>query len=156
MVRKIFLLRHGEAMMPDYGMKDIERPLTSKGANQIRELGKELAQTSFKPDLVYCSPAVRTQQTLEHLSESMGQEWETELRPDIYEAAVRSLFEVLCESDNSIQSILLVGHNPGITYLAEYLSGEGIVGMRPGDLVKLDFAIGAWKELSQGSCSMVH
>jgi phosphohistidine phosphatase len=155
MVRKIFLLRHGEAMMPDYGMKDIERPLTSKGANQIRDLGKHLLKTNFKPDLVYCSSAERTQQTLAHLSESMNQEWETEIKREIYEAPVSSLFQVIRDSDNSIQTILLVGHNPGITYLVEYLSGDGIVGMIPGEMVHLDFAMGAWSEISQGSCSIV-
>ena len=155
MVRKIFLLRHGEAMMADFGMKDIERPLTSKGANDIRDLGKKLSKTKFKPDIVYCSSAVRTKQTLTGLSESMNHEWETEFRDDIYEAAVRSLFEVISDSDNALQSILLIGHNPGITYLAEYLSGKAIIGMRPGEMVKLDFALGPWGELSKGSCSVV-
>ncbi|MEO9476161.1 MAG: histidine phosphatase family protein [Cyclobacteriaceae bacterium] len=156
MVRKIFLLRHGEAIYPEQGMDDMERSLTSKGSTQIRTLGAKMGDAGFDVDLTYCSSSDRTRQTFQHLSEALKKNLEVEFREDIYEASVRTLFELLCESDKNLMSILLIGHNPGITYLAEYLSGEIVGNMLPGQLVKLEFGMGDWSQLSQGSCGVVN
>lgn len=115
-----------------------------------------MGEAGFDVDLTYCSTSDRTRQTFQHLSEALKKNLEVEFRDDIYEASVRTLFELLCESDKNLLSILLVGHNPGITYLAEYLSGEIIGNMFPGQLVKLEFGMGDWSQLSQGSCGVIN
>lgn len=156
MVRKIFLLRHGDAVNPGYGITDRERPLSQKGGNQIRALGNQLKEENFSIDAAYCSTALRTRQTHLYLSESMQTNWEVEYKNDIYEASVRTLFDILSESESVHANILLVGHNPGITFLAEYLSGESIFNIETGQMLKLEFALGDWSHLSQSTCSIIN
>lgn len=155
MVRKIFLLRHGEAAFPDQGMKDIDRPLTEAGSNQIRLLGSNLKPFASTIDLIYCSSALRTRETLRCLIEGSGINCEIDIREDIYESSVGRLFEVISNTENSAQVILLIGHNPGISFFAEYLTGDNIGNMSPGQMVKLEFALGSWDELSKGVCSLI-
>ncbi|WP_258105810.1 histidine phosphatase family protein [Marinoscillum sp. MHG1-6] len=154
MVRKIYLLRHGEALPPQAGSKDFERSLSSKGVAQIKELAKSLDPHVFDPTLVYCSPSIRTKMTLQHLTETMNVDWEVEFRDEVYEASVKTLFDMICDTDHSIYQLLLIGHNPGISYLAEYLAGESISGLEPGQLIKLDYGLGDWKNISQDTCSI--
>ncbi|MFT6866352.1 MAG: phosphohistidine phosphatase [Cyclobacteriaceae bacterium] len=156
MVRKIFLLRHGEAAIPEHGVTDFNRHLTPKGFNQIRSLGAKLTEISYKPSIVYCSTSERTRQTCQNLTESMNQTWDVEFLEEIYEGSVRSLFEVLSQTERDLHQILLIGHNPGISFLAEYLTGENVGNMMPGQLLKLEFALGDWSELSQQTCSLIN
>ncbi|MFY0599076.1 MAG: histidine phosphatase family protein [Cyclobacteriaceae bacterium] len=156
MVRKIFLLRHGEAALPEYGIKDFERPLTARGENKIRALGDQLKNEGTRFDSVFCSSSKRTKETYECLCESMQTNWYVEYKDEIYEAPVRALFEVLVNTEDEISNLLLIGHNPGISFLSEYLSDEAIIGMSPGQLVKLEFGFGSWSELSKGVCSVIN
>ncbi len=155
MARKIFLLRHGEAAMPEHGVMDFDRPLTNKGFNHIRSLGAKLALEKFNPSIVYSSTSLRTRQTCQNLYESMNQGWDIEFMDDVYEASVRTLFEILSQTEREHHSILLIGHNPSISFLAEYLTGEYVGNMSPGQLVKLEFGLSDWSELSQQTCNLV-
>ena len=82
MVRKIFLLRHGDAVFADQGMDDFDRPLNTRGTNKIRDLGSRMLEKSVLPQLVFCSPALRTRQSVKQLSESLKQDMEIELVDD--------------------------------------------------------------------------
>lgn len=155
MVRKIFLLRHGEAIVPENDIADIDRPLTAKGGNQVRALGLDFKEDGAAVNIVYCSSAKRTRETFRCLAESSGLDWTVDFREDIYEAPVRILFDVLSGTENSAHSILLIGHNPSITFLAEYLSGESVGNMVPGQMIKLEFGLGSWDQLSKGVCGLV-
>ena len=153
MVRKIFLLRHGQATYPDLVMEDFERPLTSQGVQKINDLGTKLVEKNILPNLIYCSPSLRTQQTLGQLTLASKLECDVEMVEEMYEASVNTLFKLLTESESLVEAVMLIAHNPGLTYLAEYLTGEDVGAIDPGDLLILEFAVGGWETLAQGTCS---
>ncbi len=150
MVRKLYLLRHGEAAQTSGHEKDFDRNLTYAGIQAIKQLSGHLKAQHFNPDLVYASPSLRTEQTTIFLLEGLGIDPEIEYREDIYEASVRSLFDLVTHIENQHHEVLLVGHNPGLTYLAEYLTSEPVAGMRAGEMVTIGFGVNTWSEISKG------
>lgn len=149
MSKQLYLLRHGEAEQSPY-QSDFQRKLTERGANKLRSLGIEMKQKSFFPEKVYCSTAVRTRETAQAFLEQLGYDGPVDYQDEIYEASVRTLFELVCKTDNAISSLLIIGHNPGISYLFDYLTKKNFIGMTPGELVGVTFDSENWSELHKG------
>lgn len=149
MVKKLFLLRHGQTVS-GFNMRDFDRSLTPTGEQDIQHLARVLKNNNFSVDKIYCSPAKRTRQTCALLLEGLELELEPVVNESIYEATLDQLFEVISQTDCSINSVLLVGHNPGISYLCDYLTNAVYTGMSPGQMISIDFEIDCWKEITKG------
>ncbi|MEL6558196.1 MAG: histidine phosphatase family protein [Bacteroidota bacterium] len=156
MLKKIFLIRHAEANSLDGGMKDFDRPLTATGVRDATHLGKYLAKKDVLPDFFLSSSALRTTQTSEEIAIQIKFEFNKVLFKDrLYEPSVRELLAELNQLSGG-DSALLVTHNPSVTYLAEYLTGDPIGNMSPGSCVEIDFAVDSWAELSEGTGQLIN
>jgi len=116
-MKTLFLLRHAKSSWKDERLPDFERPLNRRGNRASTTVGHYLKIRIKTPDLVLCSPAARTRDTLELLLKAA--KWSTEVRYDqrIYEASGMRLAEVISQIDNDRRVALLVGHNPGLEEL---------------------------------------
>lgn len=156
MLKKIFLIRHAEASSPDGGMKDFDRPLTPSGIRDATHLGKYLAKKDVLPDFFISSSSLRTTQTSEEIAIQIKYEINKIVFKDrLYEPSVRELLaEINQLSGNDIA--LLVTHNPSVTYLAEYLTGDPVGNMSPGSCVEIDFAVQDWLEITENSGQIIN
>ena len=120
----LYLLRHAKSSWADASQQDFERPLTNGGRKACALIGEFIEEKGIDFDLVLVSTAVRTRQTIELVKERA--KFRGELRYDdrIYEATVSQLLKVIAEVDDHRESVLLVGHNPGIEELLALLTGE--------------------------------
>lgn len=154
MKRKLYLLRHSYAEPPGDG-SDFNRGLTMEGLNAVRALGRKLGENNFNPDTIISSNAVRAEDTAINLAEELEiSEQVINYDEKIYEASVRELLEILNGFEPSLKSILLIGHNPAISFFGEYLTGNGFAGMEPCGLLTITFE-SDWNEISQGSGNFV-
>ncbi|MDE7546787.1 histidine phosphatase family protein [Acetobacter fabarum] len=125
--RCLILLRHAEAVTPDPGnfstASDMQRPLTHDGQCAAIRCGIWLHQNGLLPDVVLCSPAARTQQTLSGIQSALPPSSADTvfLCPEIYEANLDTLIRVLRQAPPQARTVLLVGHNPGISEFARWL-----------------------------------
>ncbi len=110
--KTIYLLRHANAQN-DFSADDFSRSLSDYGLQQANDLGEILKKKSILPDKVYCSNAVRTQQTFEKLHLDIDTKNIT-LSPDLYNANETKYYDFINMTDENVSSILIVGHNPGI------------------------------------------
>src|SRR5690606_37520517 len=93
----------------------------------------------------------RTRQTAELICEQLKFDQETIVfNQDIYEASMRTLFNTISAIDSQYKSVMMIGHNPGFTYLAEYLTNEIIDNMPTCSVVCIEFDINSWEEVSGG------
>ena len=154
MPKTLYLIRHSYAEHP--GSKpDKDRVLTAEGLNTVRALGRYLRKSSFNPTLVLSSSAVRTRETAIHLAEEIEmKEQHITYKDSIYNASVRELLQEVNAVVGSTKEVALIGHNPSITYFAEYLTGESIGNMDPSSLVTIRFDNLEWGEISQNSGSL--
>jgi len=113
-VKKLTLLRHAKSGWDDPVSRDFDRPLNDKGKRAARRIGRYLREHGLHFDHVVASPAIRVVETIEHLAEGMGELMAPAWDKRVYLASAVSLLDVIQEADDRYQSLLLVGHNPGL------------------------------------------
>ncbi|MAK56406.1 MAG: phosphoglycerate mutase [Pusillimonas sp.] len=123
-VRRLLLLRHAHAGMAQSGL-DTERTLTERGLAEALEVGAIMAAEGFLPNLAVISPAQRTRQTWAQVQKRLPSAVQCLYEGNIYEAGVSTLLDIVNVQPDSRQTLLLVGHNPGIQGLALKLTGRG-------------------------------
>lgn len=143
----LYVLRHGEAR-PGIGVKgDFLRELTTDGRRQLSKLAQYLKSKDFKVDLILVSPAVRTQQSLEILTTTLAIKNNQVTHDEIFDAEPQKLLEIINNIGPSSNHLLLVGHNPGISSLVSFVSGQNYVSMKPGMMAVLEILVDDWRLL---------
>ncbi|MEJ2425335.1 MAG: histidine phosphatase family protein [Candidatus Thiodiazotropha sp.] len=134
-MRELMLLRHGKSDWAEQ-VEDFKRPLMDRGRRSAQLIGVWLQQQQFKPDYVISSPAVRAVDTADKTVKVMGLDFESIIQDRrIYGARLEDLLQVLASIPSSPRRVLLVGHNPGLEILVEYLQGERIPLPKDGKLL---------------------
>jgi phosphohistidine phosphatase len=124
-MKTLLLLRHAKSSWKNGGVKDFDRPLNQRGLKAAPQVGKLIRKRKLKPDLVLSSPAERARQTAQLVLESAGLNVELRYDERIYEASAARLLEIVSQIEDSADSAMLVGHNPGMEELSEVLTGDG-------------------------------
>ncbi|MGU3359837.1 SixA phosphatase family protein [Methylobacterium sp. M6A4_1b] len=156
-MRRLILLRHAKSDRPA-GIADLDRPLNNRGKRAAPQMGAYLAAEGLVPDAVVVSPSLRTRETWEAIRADLkGREAETV--PSIYEAPETALLAVVRSTPDTVGSLLMIGHNPGLQELAMRLAGSGEKAGRrrlalefpTAAVAVLDFEGDAWRSVAAGS-----
>src|SRR6478609_9764143 len=140
MSKRIYFLRHAKSDSSIAGQRDIERELNSRGHNDAPKMGNLLVERGVKPELIIASPSMRTRQTAEYISEQLKyNEDQIEWNEEIYEASARTLLNVITQIDDKYNTVMLIGHNPGFSYIAEYLTKEVLGNIPTCGFVEINF-----------------
>ena len=152
MVKTLYLLRHLKSSWDDPGLADRDRPLALRGLKAGKKMARHLRKTGVEAELVLCSPATRTRETLDAVRGAIG---DPEVRFDerLYAASGRELLDVLRGVDFGVGSVLVIAHNPGLEDLAATLGGTVQEKFPTGALATLAFQC-VWSELEPGSCEL--
>lgn len=123
MVKELLLVRHAKSdHFPD--LEDHERPINTRGRDASLQLAQYLKAQHLIPDLVLSSTAKRTRETVDHCLKGIGkQPVPVKFRNDLYLATPGEILYEIQTTDNSVNRLMLVGHNPGIHQLAVWLAG---------------------------------
>lgn len=117
--RKLLLLRHGKSAYPP-GVPDHRRPLADRGRRQAGFAGEHIADLVRHIDLVLCSTAERARQTL--AATGLAAAAPVEYRDEIYAAESEEILDLIVAIPDSVTTLLVIGHSPGIPELAERLA----------------------------------
>ncbi|MFY0653831.1 MAG: histidine phosphatase family protein [Cyclobacteriaceae bacterium] len=155
MSKQLFLIRHAQAEPTTFDSRDKDRILTDMGCQDAMRMGKCLHENNVLPDHILSSTAERTQQTTRYICEQIGFDFEkVEFLEDLYESSLRLVLQTINNASDSYNSIFVVGHNPSISYLGEYLCDEVLGGVPPGTVIHLNTSATQWAELSKGTCDL--
>ena len=151
-MKTLVLLRHAKTEQPYSGQNDFDRELKDKGIADSIYKGQILKDKINNFDLILSSLAKRTVQTSELVAEKIGYKIGNILyKEEIYLASTRVLLGEISKIEDKYDTVLMVGHNPGTEYIAEYLSGEEIGFVNTSGAVCIEFNIDSWQEASQGN-----
>jgi phosphohistidine phosphatase len=121
-MRRLLLLRHAKAVPATDPLTDSARPLAERGLRDARRIGERLRQHRVRPALILSSPATRALQTAELVAAALGYaREEIALEPRLYLAEPATLIAVIADQSIETETLLVVGHNPGLTELAHRL-----------------------------------
>ncbi|MFE5892927.1 SixA phosphatase family protein [Streptomyces sp. NPDC056462] len=126
-LRRLVVLRHAKSAWPE-GVADHERPLAPRGLRDAPVAGRMLAEADCLPDLALCSTAVRARATWELAASQWGTPPPVRHDPRLYAADVPDLLAVTQEVSAEVETLLLVGHNPGLEDLVLDLAGDDLDG----------------------------
>ena len=124
-MKTLIVLRHGKSDWSG-GESDRERPLAKRGLRQAPEAGAWLAANLPGIDLAVVSPAERTRATWELASAQLGQPPAVRIEERVYAAWGRELLDVVSELPEGAETVVLVGHNPGVEDLVQDLTGAWV------------------------------
>jgi phosphohistidine phosphatase len=160
LVRRLFLLRHAKSSWDDPQLTDHDRPLALRGRRASEVMADYLGRERIAPELVICSSAARTRETLQRVIGGRDDQIEARVERGLYMASADELLDRVRAVPGEVESVMLIGHNPGIQTLALSLAGGGekIARVRKkfptGALATLEFN-GAWDELRPGGAELV-
>ncbi|MFC9391540.1 SixA phosphatase family protein [Streptomyces sp. NPDC057027] len=159
--RRIVLLRHAKADWPE--TSDHERPLADRGRKDAPVAGRRLADSGIAFDLALCSTAARTRETWKLAVHEFAHRPKTVYEERMYEASLGELIALVNETPDTVENLLLIGHNPGMHALADALAGESegdlLPRMNRSGFPTAAFAVvtfdGTWKSVEHGVGKLV-
>jgi phosphohistidine phosphatase len=153
-MRRLLLFRHATAERGAPGTSDQARELTPEGRDDAAAMGRYIARHAFKPERVLVSPSARTRETWTAMQPALG-DIPTDYNARIYDATAEALLTVLKSAPAAAQTVMLIGHNPGLHEFAVQLMATGDIDVRErlrekfptSGLAILDFALESWAAL---------
>ncbi len=161
-MKQLLLLRHAKSSWDDPDLADFDRPLAKRGRRNAQRLGREIAVRGWLPQRALASPAARTRETWEIVSEEWPRIPEVSFREALYEASAGELLAEAQRTPERIGALLILGHNPGLEDFARGLAGgdseprawELLLEKFPtAALARFEFD-GRWKELRSGAARL--
>jgi phosphohistidine phosphatase len=146
--RQLTLLRHAKSSWDDAGLKDRDRPLNERGEHDAPLMGRRLRARGARPTLILTSPAVRARRTAQIIAREIGYPQEfLQREEDLYLATPEDIIAVIARQDSSYRDLIVCGHNPGLTELANRLTGAGIDNVPTTGVVVIGLQLKSWADL---------
>jgi phosphohistidine phosphatase len=153
------LFRHAKSSWENPKLDDFDRPLDARGRNAAPAMGAHMRVLRLAPDLVLCSPAARTRETVELAFATWPSQPKIQYEDSLYLASPQTLLSCIRRTPEPVHHLMLVGHNPGLEDLAAELVGKGPSKARKrmaskfptAALAVIDFEGLPWAEISEGT-----
>ncbi|MCK5555804.1 MAG: histidine phosphatase family protein [Alphaproteobacteria bacterium] len=159
-MKTLYLLRHAHTLhAAPPGLSDHERMLSPRGLVEARKIGMFMLEHGMNPDFVLTSSAVRTIQTAQMILDTLFHETDCTVtnrsERGLYQASAREILNEIQKTDDNIDRLMLVGHNPSVSELAEALDKTGnplqFENFAPGTLAVFKAKYRNWKDFSPDS-----
>ena len=149
--RYLYLMRHGDAERKAR-VTDFQRALTSFGKKQVKMQAEQFkTPMGIRPDCIFCSTAKRARETAEGLKE-LFKGVPFFYRETLYLAPTHRLIDLVRETDDLFERILIIGHNPGLEQLASLLNEEPVcIPLRTADCIVLRMNVKTWADVAAGA-----
>lgn len=145
-MKTLLIMRHAKSSWSNPGLADHERPLNERGRRDAPRIGEALREFDLAPELIIASTAARAVQTARLMAEGALLEGEIRLAPDFYHAGVDEYVEGLQGISTDEDIVMIVGHNPGIAELVDYLTDRPEM-MTTANVAVVQLDIDLWEEM---------
>lgn len=136
-MKTLILLRHAKSEDPGLLDTDFKRHLKERGKKDIRKVAESFKQLKCIPDIILCSTAVRTRETLEEFNKVYNNDIETHYLHELYHASASQILDIIYKYP--VDTMLVIGHNNGISVLADALSESSCMSLPTSGMVVLEF-----------------
>jgi phosphohistidine phosphatase len=155
-MKRLTLLRHAKSSWTEPSLADHDRVLSERGERDAPKMGKRMAARKVRPSLIIASSAARARATAKFIAEALKYPAEfLQVEKELYLATPDQILELVCSQEDNFSDLLLIGHNPGITDLANrLLPSIGLNNLPTSGVVALDFDTKKWSELAEVSAKL--
>jgi phosphohistidine phosphatase len=155
MRRHLTLLRHAKSSWQEAGISDHDRPLNQRGQQDAPVMGRRLLARGSRPSLILTSTALRARHTAQIIARELGYPGEfLQREPELYLATPDQILAVLARQADSFRNIIVCGHNPGLTELANRLTDSEIDNIPTCGMTVIDLDLARWADIATASGSL--
>ena len=153
-MKKLYIVRHAQKEDVQIGRDDYDRELSPEGEKEAKNIAQNFASKNLPVDLIVASPAIRTKRTAEIFAEALKYKKTIMLNEVLYMAFVNELLETISYTFDTVDSMLLVGHNPSLTAFAITLVGFKEK-FQMGAIMEIDFDCESWIDICKENAKLV-
>jgi len=147
-MKLLYIVRHAKSSWDFSGISDHERPLIQKGIKRTKTIGKYLFENDVKPNLIISSFAVRAYETAKIIAESLSYPKNNiKVENNFYHSNIDILLDHIYSLNNSVDSVMMVGHNPTFTEFSNYFIKEKIDWLPTSAVVCVSFDTNKWEDI---------
>lgn len=156
-MKVLYLIRHAKSSWDYPELKDIDRPLGSRGLRDAPFMAQLLKEKGIVPDKIVSSPAKRAHSTATFFAQAQGIRPEKILLdPKIYHAYAGDILSIARDWPDDWNNVFLFGHNPTFTSVANYFADEFIDNVPTCGIVEIQLDTNSWKHLKKGEGEVKH
>lgn len=149
-MKKLFIVRHAKSSWSNPGLKDFDRPLNDRGNKDAPFMSQFIADKYLAPSLIISSPANRAYTTACHFAEAFGiNKDDIQQEKSLYHAYPEEVYEVLHGIDKDVVQVLIFGHNPTFTSIANHFNDEYIDNVPTCGVVYLKCDVEDWGHINR-------
>jgi phosphohistidine phosphatase len=162
-MKRLITFRHAKSGWDQPAIRDFDRALNDKGRRAAATMGRHLRQLGLRFESVIASPAVRVAETLDAMFDGYGRRITPSWDRRAYLATASTLLEIVQEAPDTIEALMLVGHNPGLEELVLLLTDDTDVGARDSigekyptaSVAEIRFEVDRWEDIRAGDGHLV-
>lgn len=148
-MKTLYIVRHAKSSWDNIELSDHDRPVAPVGIKKTKRIISFLQDKNIKPELLISSSALRAYETASMIAEGIGYDVDKIVKSKaLYHAGEDEIFDELLSVDDNINSVMLFGHNPTLTYFVDHFITPGIVNLPTTGTVSIDFMTDSWEEIA--------
>tara|TARA_R110002049_G_scaffold78774_5_gene200531 strand:+ start:8258 stop:8758 length:501 start_codon:yes stop_codon:yes gene_type:complete len=155
-MKTLTIVRHAKSNWDDHSLSDKERPLNLRGKRDAPEMAERITAAGIRPSLIISSPAVRAWSTARAIARNLSYPLEFLQRENaLYLASLDRILDIVCAQDAGFNNLMVVGHNPGLTDFANYLSPNLTDNLPTAGVVCVTFEQDDWSLYTQPKTELI-
>jgi phosphohistidine phosphatase len=156
-MKTLYIVRHAKSSWKNPDLADFDRPLSKRGKEDAAVMGKRLRKLSVLPDLIVSSTAKRARKTAKSIAKQLGYPRKSIQKRDIiYHGMMPDLMDLIRGFDDSHNIVMLIGHNPDLTSLANMLTDQFISNIPTCGFVCAEIEVDSWKNVAPRTARSVY
>ena len=148
-MKRLTLVRHGNAEWKDSSRDDFQRPLNKRGMKETDSIARRMLELDWAPELLIASTAARTHTTAEIIAKVLSPK-RVQFEERLYLAPVSEILNVIRETGPLVTHLMLVGHNPGISEAAQLLAPNETHELSTACACSIVFRMSTWSDVTTG------
>lgn len=155
-MKTVYFVRHAKSSWDSPNLRDIDRQLNESGLKTAEKMASFISDLDIRPDVIISSPAKRAYSTAVFFAKSFGIETaDIRIAEEIYEALMSDILQLINGLPQEIDTVMLFGHNPTFTNLANYFSTDFIPNVPTCGILKVEANTNNWTQFNNQTAGMV-
>lgn len=147
-MKRLFIVRHAKSSWDSPYLSDFDRPLNNRGKRDLPDMANRFSDTNYHVDYIISSPAERAWTTAKGFVKTLNIADENFIDDErFYHANTSTMKEIISVADNAHDTIMVFGHNPGLTSLIASLSDFNLYNLPTCAICGIEFTFDVWEEI---------
>lgn len=154
---QFLLIRHAKSSWSDLSLKDVERPLNKRGLNDAPKMAEHLVNLkTINLEYIYSSPANRALSTAKYFHKAFDLTLPIDVQMDIYHADEEDVLYIIKNTDASIKTFAIFGHNPTFTFLVNHFADFNIENLPTCGIAHFETSAGSWNDVDSDNTKLLN